>query len=223
MLHKKLAGCTRDHLSIEMKQNKNLVLKFSTAAYEFAKACIGEFLNLSCFWSEFAYTEEVSSDEQGINVETRFKVVNRKVDGNPGKVSKLTIICYHTTSSMLINGSKVDLFVKEGLALLKNKLTLNCEKLDFLNVDLENIMKAYQIPRLKTNTCTDAENSLCLEELPQTEDENMDTIEPNCDKEAGQNTICCEGCDSWYHYDCLGLTPAEINKIDTDIPYMCDN
>ena len=46
---------------------------------------------------------------------------------------------------------------------------------------------------------------------------------PNCDKEAGQNTICCEECDSWYHYDCLGLTPAEINKIDTDIPYICDN
>ena len=109
-------------------------------------------------------------------------VLNVKVDRNPGKVSKLTINCYHTTSSMLINGSKVYLFVKEGLTLLKNIMTLNCEKLNLLNADLKNIMKAYQInqvPRLKSNTCTDAQTLLCPEELPQMEDENKDTIQSN--------------------------------------------
>ena len=68
-----------------MKANKNLVLKFSTAAYEYAKASIGDFLESDIFQSEFAYSEEQSLDDKGVNVETCFKVVNRKVDGNPGK------------------------------------------------------------------------------------------------------------------------------------------
>ena len=79
-----------------------------------------------------------------MNVETCFKVVNRKVDGNPGKMTKLTINCYHTTSSMLINGSKVDFFAKEGLLILKNKLSLHCNRLDSLNAEFESVMKAYQ-------------------------------------------------------------------------------
>ena len=92
-------------------------------AYEFAKASILEFLKLSCFQSEYVYNEETSPDDQGIIVETWFKVVNWKMDDNRDEVSKLTIYCYHTSSSMLINGSKVDLFAKEGLLLLRNSLS----------------------------------------------------------------------------------------------------
>ena len=235
MIQKKLDGCAREHVSIEMKQNKNLVLKFSTAAYEFAKASILEFLKLSCFQSEYAYNEETSLDDQGIIVETRFKVVNRKMDGNPGKVSKLTINCYHTSSSMLINGSKVDLFAKEGLLLLRNRLSSHYEKLDSLNADFENIMKAYQANQVPSNQlCIESRASIGAHESARTTDEEKATHEsvvidsslyfcPNCEEAAGQNTICCEDCDSWYHYDCLGLTPAEVAKIDTDIPYICDN
>ena len=76
-----------------MKPNKNLVLK-STAAYEYAKASTVDFLNLNCFQTEYAYSEENSLDDQGINVETRLQVVNRKVDGNPGKVSKLKLLSF---------------------------------------------------------------------------------------------------------------------------------
>ena len=80
-----------------------------------AKSSIVDFLESNIFQSEFAYSEEQSLDDKGVNAETRFKVVNRKADGNPGKLPKLTINCYHTTSSMLINGSKVDFFAREGL------------------------------------------------------------------------------------------------------------
>ena len=114
MLNEKLNGCAKEHINIEMKANKNLVLKFSTAAYEYAKASIEDFLESDIFQSEFAFTEEQSLDDKGVNVETRFKVVNRKADGKPGKKTKLTINCYHTNSCMLINGSKVDFFCEGG-------------------------------------------------------------------------------------------------------------
>ena len=72
-----------------------------------------------------------------LNVETHFKVVNRKADGNPGKVAKLTINCYHATWNTLIIGRKVDFFAKEGLLLLNNRLSLLCNKLDSLNAEFE--------------------------------------------------------------------------------------
>ena len=120
-LSKKLMGCAKDHIKIEMKQNKNLVLELSTSAYELIKQSIREFLNTitNDVTFQLAYDEEKVVDENGDNVETRFKVINRKVDGNPGKISKLTINCYHTTSRILVNGSKVDLFVTVGLPLVK--------------------------------------------------------------------------------------------------------
>ena len=144
MLNKKLYSCAKEHINVEMKANKNLVLKFSTAAYEYANASIADFLESNIFQSEFVYSEEQSLDDKGVGVETRFKVVNRKIDGNPGKMTKFTINCYHTTSSILINGSKVDFFVKKGLLLLKNKLSLHCNRLDSLNAEFESVMEAYQ-------------------------------------------------------------------------------
>lgn len=78
MFNKKLDGCAKEHIKIEMKSNKNLVLKFSTTAYEFAKASITDFLESNIFQSEFAYSEEKTRDERGVIVETRFKAVNKK-------------------------------------------------------------------------------------------------------------------------------------------------
>ncbi|CAG2185040.1 unnamed protein product [Mytilus edulis] len=31
----------------------------------------------------------------------------------------------------------------------------------------------------------------------------------------------CEGCDEWYHYNCVGLTRADINKLDPNSPFIC--
>ena len=96
-----------------MKPNKNLVIELSTSAYELMKQTIIDFLNrvTDDLQLQLAFEEEKVLDENGDNVETRYKVVNRKLDGNPGKISKLTINCYHTTSRILVNGSRVELFV----------------------------------------------------------------------------------------------------------------
>ncbi|CAG2198635.1 TAF3 [Mytilus edulis] len=44
---------------------------------------------------------------------------------------------------------------------------------------------------------------------------------PSCSEEASLNTIGCEGCDEWYHYNCVGLTRADINKLDPNSPFIC--
>jgi len=34
--------------------------------------------------------------------------------------------------------------------------------------------------------------------------------------------ICCDGCDSWFHDECIGLTESEVHKYNIDnLPYFC--
>ncbi|CAG2206309.1 unnamed protein product [Mytilus edulis] len=40
-------------------------------------------------------------------------------------------------------------------------------------------------------------------------------------EEASLNNIGCEGCDELYHYNCVGLTRADINKLDPNSPFIC--
>ena len=43
-----------------------------------------------------------------------------------------------------------------------------------------------------------------------------------CREEAQEKTIACDECTEWYHYSCLKISQLEINKIDPNIPYICD-
>lgn len=54
----------------------------------------------------------------------------------------------------------------------------------------------------------------------ETEIESKD-ICPVCQKHAEGDTIECEECDDWLHFECVGLTKAQVHKIDSDIPYIC--
>ena len=35
------------------------------------------------------------------------------------------------------------------------------------------------------------------------------------------DTIACEECDGWFHFECLGLTSKDNKKIEEDAPYIC--
>ena len=35
------------------------------------------------------------------------------------------------------------------------------------------------------------------------------------------DTIACEECDDWFHFECLGLTYKNIKKIEEEAPYIC--
>ena len=46
---------------------------------------------------------------------------------------------------------------------------------------------------------------------------------PSCEEIADQQTICCETCDSWFHYNCVGITVNDVEKISSEVPFICDN
>ena len=73
-LSKKLLGCAKDDIKIEMKQNKNLVLELSTSAYELMKQTINDFLNYitNDTQLQLAFDVEKVLDEDGVHVETRY-------------------------------------------------------------------------------------------------------------------------------------------------------
>lgn len=54
----------------------------------------------------------------------------------------------------------------------------------------------------------------------ETEIESKD-ICPVCHKHAEGDSIECEECDDWLHFECVGLTKAQVHNIDSDIPYIC--
>ena len=35
---------------------------------------------------------------------------------------------------------------------------------------------------------------------------------PSCEEIADQQTICCETCDSWFHYNCVGIAVNDVEK-----------
>ena len=224
-LSKKLLRCAKDHIKIEMKQNKIQVLELSTSAYELMKQTINDFLNsiTNDTQLQLAFDVEKVLDEDGVHVETRYKVVNRKVDGNPGKISKLTINCYHTASKILVNGSKVDLFVSEGLPLVKQHISRFCTDLSDLNQLFERTLQTCN--SMKANQTTDKTNIMPVENGTDCEPTLEQSLFfcPTCEEVADQQTICCESCDSWYHYGCAGITVNDVSKISPEVPFICEN
>lgn len=123
---KKKEGCNRDHMKSEMKQGKNLVIQFSTAAYEHGKACLEEILYDK---ENFPYSidKRESMDQEGGKVDICYKIFNTKADGSCGKQQKFIINCYNTTSLFLINGCKIDIFFSDIYDKLFDEMKQRCQ------------------------------------------------------------------------------------------------
>ena len=67
-------------------------------------------------------TTERCLDSNNAEVELRFRIVNKLKSGKPGSQLKCTINCYHTSTYMLINGSKTDLFVDNILPCIEKEV-----------------------------------------------------------------------------------------------------
>ncbi|CAC5389909.1 unnamed protein product [Mytilus coruscus] len=53
-------------------------------------------------------------------------------------------------------------------------------------------------------------------------DQEQEYLCPVCNGKADKDTIECESCDHWFHYSCVGLTKGKVNKIDPNVPYICN-
>ena len=142
---KKLEDCVSDHLSYELKSGKNLVAKFSTAAFERAKVFVLQNIQLTEFADKYAYAEEYETDQNGAQVEYRLRFFNRKKDGGIGCQQKFVANFYNTKSSLLANGSRVDIFCEEILQPLEEYVRTNCEVLDHINQSISAIIQSTRI------------------------------------------------------------------------------
>ena len=73
--------------------------------------------------TEFCAKSESGLEQAGAEVETRYITISKKKkDGKPGCYLKLTINLYHSSSRILVNGSRVDLFMDVIFTELLNEL-----------------------------------------------------------------------------------------------------
>ena len=90
-------------MSYEMKPGKNLVAVFSLVAFEKAKGFISQNIKSTNFADKY---------QNGAQVEYHLCFYNRKKDGVVGCQQNIVANFYNTRSSLLVNGSRVDIFVK---------------------------------------------------------------------------------------------------------------
>ena len=224
-LQKKLAGCLREHLSVELKPGKNLILKLSTAAYELAKYITIDALQNDCP-SGLICSKEVAVDQNGDSVELRMKLVNKKRDGLPGSQTKLTINFYNTTSNIMVNGSKVDLFIDNILPILNSQLEQHCSSLDAVNTHLgstiNHAVKNTGVSATNVIPTTSTEVAIATPENIQMQDKPTPEFTcPVCELDAGSETIACEECNERFHFQCAGLSNEDVKKIRGNSSFIC--
>jgi len=238
-LQKKIKNCNSNHMTITMKQGNNLVIELSTAAYEVFRTELKEILRTNTFLnSNYVVNYEPRYDEQELIVEETYKVHKKKNDGNTGRNSKFVVNSYRTNSSVLVNGSEIETFIQHILPNIQEFIQKTSTLLDEVNSSMTKTM-AERINFNSMNTEIDKsdspENEICIQTanietndmIGQTESTNDKEVNlfyrcPICREEAQEKTIACEECNEWYHYSCLKLSQLEINKIDPNIPYICD-
>ena len=132
-LKEKLSQCSQAHISYEMKQNKNFVMRLSPAAYELTRYVVIEQLYSDAFSANYSTQSSINEDECQHQVGTVFRVFNKKKDGSQGIILKFTINFYHTTSTILVNGNRTDIFENTLFEQICAEIKSNGAKLSVVN------------------------------------------------------------------------------------------
>jgi len=225
-IQKKNEACSKSHIEATMKAGNNLVIEFSTAAYELAKQSLSIILNKSAQYYALARNSEESSVA---NVDTCIKVYNRKVDSTQGKNLKFVINLYHTSSTMVINGSRVDLYIADIHEQLRSELSAKGHMITALNDNIASSLSnainnttKQHLAEINTSCC-DSISDLAIEdrkdEISDTEKETTDFC-PICNKISLTETIECSECSLWLHYECAGLLQSTVDALTT-LDYIC--
>ena len=85
------------------------------------------------------------------------------MDGIQGKTTKFVINFYHTTSRLLVNGSRVDLFINDIHELLHRELSNNGHDLTVLNHHINSTINNAVTPT-STNLDINMEQTKCSNE-----------------------------------------------------------
>ena len=242
-LQKKLHQCGQEHLRFQMKPDKNFVIKLSTSAYELTKLIVVEHLYSENFAKDYFVTSCINEDECQNQVGSAFRVYNRKKDGMQGTKLKFTLNFYHTTSSILVNGSRVDIFESELFRPICESIESKCTDLTIVNEQIADILSPDSeiIPQkvvLKQNKAIDFEkpsgniNSSASNANDNETPTSVDNLNsenetgklyfcPVCEESAQAGSVACEECGEWYHFACVGLNEEAAESIHKDVPFVC--
>ena len=147
-LQKKKDSCYKDHMNSEMKQGQNFVMEFSTAAYELCKSCLNDIFSEQDF--PYSTDRQDGIDTKGAVVDVCFRVYNTRADGTRGKMLKFVINCYNTTSQILVNGSKVEIFLSEIFERLCKTMKSRHKELEIININISETLDSLSISQPDT-------------------------------------------------------------------------
>ena len=210
-------------MSYEMKPGNNLVIQFSTAAYDLSKICIRKLLHCNTF--TYAAERQDGLDLSGANMDTCYKIFNKKADGMCGKILNFFINFYHTTSQILVNGNKTDIFISDILDKLGSELRTRCYQLDIININIATTFnkcdiqdKAPQNNQIQFNNENESNFNLSIDETES--DNEVCEICPICQKPAYGKVVQCGECGEWHHYECINISNTTIEILGPD-DFIC--
>ncbi|CAG2230108.1 unnamed protein product [Mytilus edulis] len=230
-LNQKLEATDRDHLKVELK-NGNLVLTFSTAAFEAFRAVTRTIYTSLPFENvKFEFENRLSKD--GI---TR---VEESLVAFKGGIKLYRINLYLTTSVVNVNGGHLQTFYSDHLHFIISEL----DKIgDFSNMN--KIMRDKICELLETDkiaqdfkSVTDSSNivsntdaasnitcdTISLPGRGRSIDMNLSINETEiclvCDKHCADNAVLCDRCNAWSHYACENISLSDRKGLESGNNY----
>ena len=131
---------------------------------------------------------------------------------------------YNSTSSLLTNGTGINLFIDDIFSPILKCLQQQLDCIDIINADMKCALSDQsQVKNSRINSRTEIDNQRMMTVGANTSHCDTDTIYncPLCSKPADLNTIHCDKCLEWVHFDCAGLTKSRVDNIPDIAPFTC--
>ena len=142
-----------------------------------------------------------------------------------GKILKFVINFYHTTSQILVNGNKTDIFISDILDKLGSELRTRCDQLDIFNINIVTTLnkcliqdKTPQNNQIQSNNENESNFNLSIDETES--DNEVCEICPICQKPAYGKVVQCGECGEWHHYEGINISDITIEILGSD-DFIC--
>ena len=230
-IKRKLEATARQHSITAQITSDNVVLTFSAAAYQEFKSVTFNYLQNQ----PVSVKNKQTTDKNGAIVSESVTVT---------QTNKLFVLnFYNSTSKVLLNGKQqqIDIFISEYL----NHIMVILDKdkqFNEINAQIRSCCTQY----LQTNSVTTKQGNKGTRKKTRTdnvtlavegagpmrddepEEDVNDTQFPICqicmnECDDTPNSVACDMCNLWYHYECERLSAHDISSIEDSVfPYECN-
>ena len=142
----------------------------------------------------------------------------------PNRHASYSVNLYNSTSSLLANGTGINLFIDDIFSPILKSLQQQLDCIDIINADMKCALSDQsQVKNSRRNSRTEIDNQRMITVGANTSHCDTDTIYncPLCSKPADLNTIHCDKCLEWVHFDCAGFTKSRVDNIPDIAPFTC--